>query len=84
MCLGVPGKVVRWVDRDPLTGTAEIDFSGVTRHCHMACVPQAQVGDYVLVHAGVALTVIDQDAARQTLLDLIPEPQDPPSKSVTP
>lgn len=70
MCLGVPGRVERWIDRDPLTGRAEIDFGGVKRACHMACVPEAIEGDYVLVHAGVALTIVDAAAATQTLADL--------------
>lgn len=70
MCLGVPGRIARWIDRDPLTGIAEIDFGGVTKQCHMACVPQAREGDYVLVHAGVALTIIDQQAAEKSLADL--------------
>ena len=59
MCLGVPGRVVRWLDRDELTAAAEIDFGGVRKSCHMACVPDAREGDYVLVHAGVALAVLD-------------------------
>ena len=70
MCLGVPGRVERWIDRDPLTGRAEIDFGGVKRACHMACVPDAVEGDFVLVHAGVALTIIDAAAAEQTLDDM--------------
>lgn len=70
MCLGVPGRVQRWIDRDPLTGLAEINFGGVRRNCHMACVPEATEGDFVLVHAGVALTIVDAEAARRTLEDL--------------
>lgn len=70
MCLGVPGRVERWIDHDPLTGLAEIDFGGVKRACHMACVPEAVEGDFVLVHAGVALTIVDADAAAKTLADL--------------
>ncbi len=49
---------------------ADIDFGGVKKRIHMACVPDAEVGDYVLVHAGVALTVIDGEAAVQLLKDL--------------
>jgi hydrogenase expression/formation protein HypC len=67
MCLAVPGCVVRWLDRDPLTATAEIDFGGLKKSCHMACTPDAKVGDYVLVHAGVALTVMDCEAAARAL-----------------
>lgn len=59
MCLGVPGRVHHWLDRSELTAAAEIDFGGVRKRCHMACVPQAEVGDIVLVHAGVALTILD-------------------------
>jgi hydrogenase expression/formation protein HypC len=70
MCLGVPGRVERWIDRDALTGLAQIDFGGVKRACHMACVPEAVEGDFVLVHAGVALTIVDADAAAKTLADL--------------
>jgi hydrogenase expression/formation protein HypC len=70
MCLGVPGRVERWIDRDPLTGRAEINFGGIKRACHMACVPEAAEGDFVLVHAGVALTIVDADAAAKTLVDL--------------
>ena len=47
--------------------TAEIDFDGITKRCQMACVPEAQAGDYVLVHAGIALTIIDREAAEQLL-----------------
>ncbi len=67
MCLGIPGRVVRWVDRSPLLASAEIAFGGVTKRCQMACVPTAELGDYVLVHAGVAITVIDPQAAAETL-----------------
>lgn len=64
MCLGVPGRVHRWLDHSELTAEAEIDFGGVRKRCHMACVPQAVVGDFVLVHAGVALTILEPTADR--------------------
>lgn len=65
MCLGVPGRVIRWLDRSELTAEAELDFGGVSKRCHMACVPDAEIGDYVLVHAGIALTVLDPAAVSQ-------------------
>ena len=79
MCLGIPGRVARWIDRSSLTALAEIDFGGITRRCQMACVPEAQEGDYVVVHAGVALTTIDRNAAEQLLatLDQLAESDDP-------
>ena len=70
MCLGVPGRVAGWIDRDPLMAVAEIDFGCVKKRCQMACVPEAQEGDYVLVHAGIALTIIDREAAEQLLVTL--------------
>ncbi|QDU38106.1 Hydrogenase isoenzymes formation protein HypC [Maioricimonas rarisocia] len=68
MCLGVPGQVVEWLDRDPVFGRASIEFEGVRRVCHMACVPHAEVGEYVVVHAGIAISLIDS-AEAQRLLD---------------
>lgn len=70
MCLAVPGCVVEWIDRDPLMATADVDFGGVRKRCQMACTPDAQIGDYVLVHAGIALTLIDRAAAEQLLATL--------------
>jgi hydrogenase expression/formation protein HypC len=70
MCLAIPGRVVRWVDRDPLLAVADVEFGGVIRPCHMACVPSAQLGDYVVVHAGVAIALVDADEAARVLAEL--------------
>lgn len=59
MCLGVPGRVVRWLDRSELMAEAEIDFNGVRKRCPMACVPDAKVGNYVLIHAGIAISILE-------------------------
>ena len=67
MCLAVPGRIVRWIDRDGLFASAEIEFGGIRRVCHMACVNDAAEGDYVVVHAGVAISRIDEAQARRTL-----------------
>lgn len=67
MCLGVPGRVTRWIDRDPLFARAMVEFGGIQRECCLACVPEADVGDYVVVHAGIAITRLNQQAAEQTL-----------------
>jgi hydrogenase expression/formation protein HypC len=77
MCLGVPGQIVAWVNRDPLFATAQVAFAGVRRECSMACVPDAEVGDYVIVHAGIAISRIDAAAARRTLDDLASLPESP-------
>ena len=70
MCLAVPGLVERWVNQEPVTASAVIRFGGVTRECSMACTPDADVGDYVIVHAGIAIAIVDEAAALQTLRDL--------------
>lgn len=70
MCLGIPGQVVHWVDRDPLFARAEIDFGGLRRVCQMACVTDAEEGDYVVVHAGLAISRIDAAAAERVFAEL--------------
>lgn len=70
MCLGVPGKVVRWIDRDPLFSQAEVEFDGVRKICHMACVLEAAEGDYVVVHAGLAISRIDAEEAKRIIEEL--------------
>jgi hydrogenase expression/formation protein HypC len=70
MCLGIPGKVVRWVDRTMPFAQAEIEFDGLRRACSMACVPEANEGDYVIVHAGIAITRIDAAEADRVLAEL--------------
>lgn len=70
MCLGIPGRVSCWIDRDPLFALAEVEFDGVRRQVHMACVPEAREGDYVIVHAGVAICRIDGEEASSLLQQL--------------
>lgn len=66
MCLGVPGRVVE-VHDDRGTQMATVDFGGVTRDICLAYVPEAQVDDWTIVHAGFAITLLDEAAARETL-----------------
>ena len=70
MCLGIPGKVVRWLDRDPTFALAEVEFEGIRRECHMACVDGVDVGEYVIVHAGIAICKIDATEAGRVLHEL--------------
>ena len=70
MCLAIPGRVVQWIDRDPLFARAEIEFGGIRRVCHMACVTDALEGDFVVVHAGVAISRVDEVEARRVLEEL--------------
>jgi hydrogenase expression/formation protein HypC len=70
MCLGVPGKVMEWIDRDPTFARAQVEFEGIRRECHMACVLDAAEGDYVIVHAGIAICKLDADEADRVLSEL--------------
>lgn len=65
MCLAVPGQVVTVAD-DPLR-MATVSFGGVTKSISLALVPEAGVGDYVIVHVGFAISKLDEEAARRTL-----------------
>lgn len=65
MCLGVPGKVVE-VMEDPLGMTmGRVSFSGITKEVCLAYTPDAEVGDYVVVHVGFAISKIDEEEAKQ-------------------
>lgn len=62
MCLAVPGELVSIEEHaDPLWRTGEVRFGGVLRQVSLACVPEARLGDQLLVHVGLALTVLEPD-----------------------
>ena len=62
MCLAVPGKIMSVVGED-LAWQARVDFGGVLKEVNLAYVPEAQIGDYVLVHVGFAISVVDEEEA---------------------
>ena len=66
MCLGIPGKIVAVRD-DPFLRMGTVDFDGVTREVCLAYVPEAGVGDYVIVHVGFAINRLDEAEAQATL-----------------
>ena len=66
MCLGIPGKIIDIYERDGLR-MGKVDFGGIVREACLAYVPEAQIGDYTIIHVGFALNVIDEDEAQQTL-----------------
>lgn len=70
MCLAIPGEVKRWLERESPFCQAEVEFLGVRRVCNLSCVPEAEVGDYVIVHAGVAISVVDTGEATKLLTAL--------------
>ena len=66
MCLGIPGKVTAIRD-DRGTKMATVDFGGVTKEICLAYVPDAAVGDYTIIHAGFAISLLDEESALETL-----------------
>ena len=80
MCLAVPGKILEATD-DGITRIAKVEFGGAIRQVSLDFVPEAQPGDFVLVHVGFALSRIEEAEARRTydaLRELLEEmPEDP-------
>jgi hydrogenase expression/formation protein HypC len=67
MCLGVPGRIVEIYQRDGLT-MGKIDFGGgVMRESCLAYIPEAQIGDYTIIHVGFALNILSESEAQETL-----------------
>ena len=72
MCLAVPGRVVEITEnQEALMRMSKVDFGGISREVCLAYVPEAQVGDYVIVHAGFAISQIDAAEAEETLSLLV-------------
>jgi hydrogenase expression/formation protein HypC len=65
MCLAVPGKITSISGEDPLMRTGKVDFGGILKEVSLAFVPEAQLGDYVIVHVGFALSRVDEAEALQ-------------------
>jgi len=65
MCLAVPGKITSISGEDPLLRTGKVDFGGILKDVSLAFVPEAQLGDYVIVHVGFALSRVDEAEAQQ-------------------
>ena len=66
MCLGVPGKIVEKYEKDGLQ-MAKVDFGGVFREACLTYVPEAQVGEYCIIHVGFAISLLSESEAQETL-----------------
>jgi hydrogenase expression/formation protein HypC len=82
VCLAVPGKILSVSGDDPLFRTARVSFGGIVKEVNLAYVPEAQVGDYVVVHVGFALNKLDEEEAQRVLemiaeLELVTDEQSP-------
>lgn len=63
MCLAVPGRIMAIEGDDPILRSGTVDFSGITKRVNLSYVPEAVVGDFVLVHVGFAISTVDEDEA---------------------
>jgi len=66
MCLGVPGRIIEVYESNDLK-MGKIDFGGVVREACLAYVPNAEVGEYVVVHVGFAISLLSEEEAHETL-----------------
>lgn len=70
MCLAIPGRILSVSGDDPVLRSGKVDFGGVAKEINLSYVPEARVGDHVLVHVGFALTVIDEAEAARVFASL--------------
>ena len=66
MCLGVPGKVIELYDAGGIR-MAKVDFGGVIREACLEVVPEVEIGQYVIIHVGFAISVLDEEEAQKSL-----------------
>jgi hydrogenase expression/formation protein HypC len=68
MCLAIPGKLEKiTAELDETFRIGNVNFDGITKEVNLALVPEVQIGDYVLVHVGTAIGIIDEEEAQKTL-----------------
>ena len=65
MCLAVPGQIQSISGDTPMERAAKVSFGGVIKTVQLACLPDAKVGEYVMVHAGFAISIVDEQEARE-------------------
>ncbi|MDV7186225.1 HypC/HybG/HupF family hydrogenase formation chaperone [Lutibacter sp. TH_r2] len=67
MCLSIPGKLVEITSElDEVFRTGKVSFDGILKEVSLTLVPEATIGDYVLVHVGAAISTIDEEEAKKT------------------
>jgi hydrogenase expression/formation protein HypC len=69
MCLAIPGQILT-IQGENLMRSGRVSFGGVIKEINLAYLPEAQIGDYAVIHAGVAIALVDPEEAEQTLHDL--------------
>ncbi|MCA6450567.1 MAG: HypC/HybG/HupF family hydrogenase formation chaperone [Chitinophagaceae bacterium] len=67
MCLAIPGKIIAITEElDTTFRKGKVSFGGILKEINLFMVPEAQIGDYVLVHVGVAINIVDEEEAQKT------------------
>jgi hydrogenase expression/formation protein HypC len=68
MCLAVPGRLDKiTAELDETFRIGEVSFEGIIKEVNLTLVPEAKVGDYLLVHVGAAIGIVDEDEAKRTM-----------------
>ncbi|HIP47580.1 MAG TPA: HypC/HybG/HupF family hydrogenase formation chaperone [Lutibacter sp.] len=68
MCLAIPGQITSIDNQiDEIFRMAKVNFSGIVKDVNLAMVPEAKIGDYVLVHVGSAISIVDEKEAKITM-----------------
>jgi hydrogenase expression/formation protein HypC len=68
MCLAIPGKIISVENQvDEVFRFAKVSFDGIVKQVNLAMVPEAKIGDYVLVHVGSAISIVDEEEAKTTM-----------------
>lgn len=68
MCLAIPGKIISIDNQiDEVFRFAKVDFNGIIKEVNLAMLSEAKIGDYVLVHVGSAISIVDEEEAKKTM-----------------
>ncbi|MEN8123879.1 MAG: HypC/HybG/HupF family hydrogenase formation chaperone [Bacteroidota bacterium] len=76
MCLAIPGKIIKIENQiDDIFRIAKVSFNGIVKEVNLAMVPEAKINDYVLVHVGSAISIVDEEEAKTTM-DILMQMED--------
>lgn len=68
MCLAIPGKIIGLEEEiESVFRIGKVSFGGITKKINLGLLPEAKIGDHVLVHVGVALSIVDEEEAKRTM-----------------
>ena len=81
MCLAIPGNILTISGDDPLTRMGRVNFGGIIKEVNLAYSPEADIGDYVIVHAGFAISILDEEEANR-VFDYLEEITELPESEV--